>query len=189
MCSIVTWHHSALPHPQTKKRNKEKEPSSTFRDEMVFLVKESTSQLMLWTQPGTAERDRDSFCECLHEFTCKMPTAKWREFQWKTIPLALENTPADFPQQQHSRCLESSSNQSPILNHFCPYFLPLKGLHHLSLHHKGPTMWTFRRPDTITYRLSRLSHNKWWVNYIYYKQNVNFVSLAYLQSASLLCTT
>ena len=128
----------------------------------------------------------------LSDFTSKMPHTKCREFQHKTIALAMESTPADSPQRQQPilRAFIQPKSQPPAfpsmflspprppqpqaLSHGAQYVDISQPSHQYIQQYTQPYVLTV--PQQMISELYLLS------------TNFNFVSLEYLQSSYLLCT-
>ena len=87
---------------RTKKRTRDKDENTSpdqkaahYR-ELMTVMKESASHLV--RSSGNRDRERDSFFTWLNDFTLRMPRTNWRQFQQRTVALAMEFTPAESPQ-------------------------------------------------------------------------------------------
>ena len=71
--------------------------------ELVTVMKQSASHLYRGSSSDTRDPERDSFFTWLTDFTLRMPRNNWRQFQMRTVSLAMEFTPAESPQPNTAR--------------------------------------------------------------------------------------
>ena len=113
---------------RTKKRTRDMDEKASgdqkaaHYGELMTVMKESANHLV-WSTSGMHDRGWESFFMWLSDFTVRMPRSNWRQFQQRTVSLAMEFTPAESPQANTSRPrIESSSSQEQQHQH--PYTLP-----------------------------------------------------------------
>ena len=89
---------------EKRTRDTDKEKTSHF-NELMSVMKELASHLVSQQAKSAniQDRERESFIAWLHDFTSRMPRRNWREFQQRTVFLAMEFTPADSPQRNAPR--------------------------------------------------------------------------------------
>ena len=86
-----------------KKRIRDAEEKTSHLNELMSVMKESASQLVQSRPTNIQERERESFFTWLNDFTSRMPRRNWRDFQQRTVALAMEFTPTDSPQANPPR--------------------------------------------------------------------------------------
>ena len=93
---------------RTKKRTRDKDEKASpdqkaaHYSDLMTVMKESTSHLVR-SSSATHDREQDSFFTWLNDFTLRMPRTNWRQFQQRTVALAMEFTPAESPQANTAR--------------------------------------------------------------------------------------
>ena len=93
---------------RTKKRTRDKDEKASpdqkaaHYGDLMTVMKESASHLVR-SSSATRDRERDSFFTWLNDFTLRMPRTNWRQFQQRTVALAMEFTPAESPQPNTAR--------------------------------------------------------------------------------------
>ena len=108
---------------KTMKRTREKDQKvspdekSAHYGELVTVMKQSASHLTRTSAADTRDPERDSFFAWLTDFTLRMPRNNWRQFQMRTVSLAMEFTPAESPQPNTARSrLEPEQQQQHSLH-------------------------------------------------------------------------
>ena len=93
---------------RTKKRTRDKDEKASQDQkaahcgDLMTVMKESASHLVR-SSSATSDREQDSFFTWLNDFTLRMPRTNWRQFQQRTVALAMEFTPAESPQANTAR--------------------------------------------------------------------------------------
>ena len=93
---------------RTKKRTRDKDEKTSpdqkaaHYGDLMTVMKESASHLVR-SSSATRDRQRDSFFTWLNDFTLRMPRTNWRQFQQRTVALAMEFTPAESPRANTAR--------------------------------------------------------------------------------------
>ena len=97
---------SPLPLRKPKKRrDTDKEEKVPSFNELMDVMKESASHLMSQRtrSANPHDRERESFFQWLNDFTSRMSRQNWRDFQRTSVNLAMQYTPAEYPQPNTSR--------------------------------------------------------------------------------------
>ena len=105
---------------RTKKRTRDKDEKESpdqkaaHYGELMAVMKESASHLV--QSSGMRDRERDSFFMWLNDFTLRMPRTNRRQFQQRTVALAMKFTPAESPQANTARPrIEQEQQRQPTM--------------------------------------------------------------------------
>ena len=111
---------------KTMKRTREKDQKvspdekSAHYGELVTVMKQSASHLTRASSADTRDPERDSFFAWLTDFTLRMPRNNWRQFQMRTVSLAMEFTPTESPQPNPARSRVQVEHQHPQYPQYPP---------------------------------------------------------------------